>query len=63
MACPAFFLSGFGFFGQALEPRAREVDQSLGRLLSFDPHTSFFRKREEGWGTRTTLIWASSDGL
>jgi hypothetical protein len=36
--------------GRAPEPRTYGVDQSLGRLLSFDPHAPFFRK-EEGWGT------------
>jgi hypothetical protein len=46
-----FFAQGLVFCGRAPEPRAREVNQSLGRLLSFDPHAPFFRKREEGWGT------------
>jgi hypothetical protein len=51
MACPTFFARGLVFYGRAPEPRAREVDQSLGRLLSFDPHAPFLEKKEEGWET------------
>jgi hypothetical protein len=32
--------------GRAPEPRTHEVDQSLGSLLSFDPHSPFSRKKE-----------------
>jgi hypothetical protein len=44
------FIRGLAFCGQALEPRAHEIDQSLGRLLSFDPHAPFFRKKGGGVG-------------
>jgi hypothetical protein len=47
--------------GRAPEPRTREVDQSLDRFLSFDPHAPFLRKRR-GRGRRTTLAWVSPDG-
>jgi hypothetical protein len=30
--------------GRAPEPRTREVDQNLDRLLSFDPHAPFLEK-------------------
>jgi hypothetical protein len=53
---------GLGFCGRAPEPRAREVDQSLDRLLLFIPHAPFPKKRRGG-ERRTTLVWASSDGL
>jgi hypothetical protein len=43
-------------------PRAREVDQSLGCLLLFDPHAPFLEKRRRGGECRTTLVWVSSDG-
>jgi hypothetical protein len=57
-----FFVRGLVFCDRAPEPRAREVDQSLGRLLSFDPHAPFLEKRRGG-EHRTTLVWASFDGL
>jgi hypothetical protein len=62
VACPAFLL-GVWFFMVQPPARAREVDQSLGRLLSFDPHAPFLEKKEEGGERHTTLVWASSDGL
>jgi hypothetical protein len=33
-----------------------EVDRSLGRLLSFDPHAPFLRKRRRGGERHTTLV-------
>jgi hypothetical protein len=57
------FIRGLALCGQAPEPRAHEVDQSLGRLLSFDPHAPFLEKGRRGGECRTTLIWVSSDGL
>jgi hypothetical protein len=51
-----------GFCGHAPEPRAHEVDQSLGRLLSFDPHAPSSGKKE-GWGTSYYPRRASFDGL
>jgi hypothetical protein len=49
--------------GRAPEPRTHEVDQGLGRLLSFDPHAPFLEKGRRGGERRTTLVWASSDDL
>jgi hypothetical protein len=45
------FVQSLAFYGRAPEPRVREVDQGLGRVLSFRPSRSLFRKKEEGWGT------------
>jgi hypothetical protein len=51
------------FCGRAPEPRAREVNQSLGRLLSFDPHAPFLEKGRRGGERHTTLVWVSFDDL
>jgi hypothetical protein len=57
------FVRGLALCGRAPEPRAREVDQSLGRLLSFDPHAPFLEKGRRGRERRTTLVWVSSNSL
>jgi hypothetical protein len=51
-------LLSFEVWLSAAEPRAlrAQVDQSLGRLLSFDPHAPFLGKRRRGGECHTTLI-------
>jgi hypothetical protein len=62
-ACFVFFLSRFGFLRSSPRASTHEVDQSLDRLLLFDPHAPFLGKKEEGWGTSYYPRQASSDGL
>jgi hypothetical protein len=51
-----FFVRGLAFCSRAPEPCTHEVDQSLGRLLSFDPHAPLLGKRRRGGERRTTLV-------
>jgi hypothetical protein len=51
-----FSFEVLAFCGRAPEPHTHEVDQSLGHLLSFDPHAPFLGKRRRGGERRTTLI-------
>jgi hypothetical protein len=52
--CPLSFEVS-AFCGRVPEPRAHEVDQSLARLFSFDPHAPSLEKRRGG-ERRTTLV-------
>jgi hypothetical protein len=54
----SFFVRGLAFRGRAPEPRAHEVDQSLGHLLSFDPHAPSLRKGE---GVGNIVLPSSSE--
>jgi hypothetical protein len=54
----SFFIRGLAFCGRAPEPRAHEVDQSLGRLLSFDPHAPSLGK---GGGVGNVVLPSSGE--